>query len=426
MGFAENYFFRHSFLIPQIMESPPGLKSQAGLLRYIVVIPSYLEKDIVSTLSFLKKAQKPIGSIEVITLINYSETDTDENKKWSREQYNHLSIWCEKNSERAIQFRVILAGNLPEKHFGAGLARKIGMDLALKRFDEVYNPQGLILSLDADAEIEDNYFTAIEETIDSHTDFGGCIINFAHALEGNEFGTQVYEAIVKYELYLRYYKHILNHIGFPFARYTIGSCFGIKALVYLRHGGMNRKKAGEDFYFLNKVLPHENFVDICNTCVHPSSRPSLRAAFGTGRVIHDYIHSRQQEFLTFHPEAFYELAKLFAAVDQLYSSEAKKTSSIFSNWSKALQKFLIENHFEEKVNEIQTNTANPDSFRKRFFLWFNGFRVVKYLNYVHRNYYTKIPVRHAVTNLLTRMNKVVTSKDERYLLKYLRKLDSVS
>jgi len=418
MGFAQNYFFRHTFLLPRITEP------LSGLLRYIVVIPSYLEQDLISTLISLKQADKPKGYVEILIIINFSESDSDDDKKRSIEQHLYFREWCKDNSESTIKFICILAGNLPKKHAGAGLARKIGMDLALKRFDQINRPEGLILSLDADTQVKNNYFTAIVEEIDSGNQFGGCIIKFEHILEGDKYSEKVYKAVIRYELHVRYYRNILHYIGFPFAWYTIGSCFGIRARVYARHGGMNRKKAGEDFYFLHKLFPHEHFVNVNQTCVYPSPRPSLRVPFGTGPVIYKLINSADLNLLTYHPQAFYDLGKLFSAIDTLYSGDKEKIGKIVSGLSNTLKEFLFMNSFDQKLVEIQKNTAAPESFFKRFFLWFDGFRVVKYLNFVHRSHYKKIPVQQAASDFLMRMNKSAFVGNERELLESFRKLDS--
>ncbi len=420
MGFAENYFFRHSFLIPRIIEPLP----KAGLLRYIVVIPAYLEDNLIATLNSIVKAENPNGDVLVLIIINFSESDTQENKQYNLKQYNDLSGWCSSHSGRNILFRAILADNLPKKHAGAGLARKIGMDIALYHFNGADNPDGMILSLDADALIEKNYFTAIGESMFSASKrAGGCIIRFAHTIEGDTFSGEIYDAIVSYELHLRYYKNILQHIGFPFARYTIGSCFGMRADVYNRHGGMNRKKGGEDFYFLNKLFPHERFVEINETCINLSPRPSLRVPFGTGPVVHQLIHSDCKEMLTYNPQAFYDLEKLFVSVDDLFTDNIRRVDSLFSEFSIVLKDFLIENSFSAKIREIRRNTAAIESFRKRFYLWFDGFRVVKYLNFAHREKYQKVPVQQAVLTLLEKMKRKFSNGNERYLLDYFRRLD---
>ena len=417
-GFADSYFLKHTFLIPQITEPP------AGLLCYCVVIPAYMEENLVITLNGLKKADKPKGDIEVLTVINFSESDTKENKLWSIKQYNDLTEWSKNHLDSRIRFWIILADDLPKKHAGAGLARKIGMDLALQRFNRINNSNGIILSLDADTQIEDNYFTAIETYFTGMPDAGGCIIRFAHSFNEDFISEDIKKAITGYELHLRYYKNILHHIGFPFARYTIGSCFGVRAGVYARYGGMNKKKAGEDFYFLHKLFPHETFIEVNNTCVHPSSRPSLRVPFGTGPVIHKMMNSGSNELLTYHPQAFYDLKKFLESVDTWYGNGPEKLRYLLEDFSDAIKEFLLNSSFLEKMEEIRQNTATVSAFRKRFFLWFNGFRVVKYLNCVHSKYYTKIPVRQAVLNFLSHMGKNIEDTGEYNLLIYLREIDS--
>ncbi len=57
-------------------------------------------------------------------------------------------------------------------------------------------------------------------------------------------------------------------------------------------------------------------------------------------------------------------------------------------------------HVEKKLDEVNRNTANRSMFVKRFFQWFNGFMVVKYLNNSHQDHYTKIPVEEGAGTLL--------------------------
>ena len=421
MGFAGNYFLRHTFLIPQITEPP------SGLLSYCVVIPSYLEDDLISTLNDLKLADKPTEDIEVIIVINFSESDSEENKKKNLDQYHELVGWSKSFSNKRLRFWAVLAADLPEKHAGAGLARKIGMDCALHRFDQINRPGGWILSLDADTKVEKNYFTAIEKKVNqSDEDSGVCVIRFAHSPDEDTSRDDIKKAIISYELHLRYYKNILQTIGFPYARYTIGSCFGVKACVYARHGGMNRRKAGEDFYFLNKLFPHEKIVEVKETCVHPSSRPSQRAPFGTGPVIHKMVSSGSKELLTYNPQAFFDLKKLLISVDSWFNIEPEKMKLITKEYSEALQEFLMINSFLDKIKEIRYNTASVRAFHKRFFLWFDGFRVVKYLNFTHRNHYAKIPVQKAVLEFLAYIGEDAGDSDEYNLLLYLRERDSVT
>lgn len=417
MSFTDTYFEKHRFLMPQI-KAPPS----RGLC-YVVVIPAYLEDKLFETLNSLKNTISIDGIIEVLIVINYPETDTPENKTANLSIYNSLLTWCNKNSNSLLQFYPILASDLPVKHAGAGLARKIGMDEALYRFGLIDNPQGIILSLDADSYVDSDYFTAISHEFQAVTTYGGCIMRFAHPIDGNDFAGNVYNAIILYELHLRYYKHALKLSGFPYAYYTIGSCFGIRAGFYARQGGMNRRKAGEDFYFLNKFFPHQSFCEIKGTCVHPSPRPSLRVPFGTGPVIQQLIDSDKMQYLTYNLRAFIDLKSLFGSISELYSISDSNFDYYLGNMSESLKTFLIQNDFAVKLKEIRKNTASESAFYKRFFLWFDGFKVVKFLNISHKKYYQKIDIIEAVKKLLTIQDSSNLTEDPGSLLLYLREMD---
>jgi hypothetical protein len=418
MSFTDRYFQKHRFLMPQI-KAPPSRG-----LRYVVVIPAYLEENVIDTLTSLKNAIAVEGAIEVLVVINYSESDTPYNKAENQNNYNNLLQWCDVNSSASLRFFALLAPDLPAKHAGAGLARKIGMDEALYRFGLVNNSQGIMLSLDADTQIDINYFSAISKEFHSALDAGGCILRFAHPIDGTDFSERVYKAIALYELHLRYYRYALKLSGFPYTYYTIGSCFGVRADFYAQQGGMNRRKAGEDFYFLNKLFPHRAFCEIRDTCVYPSPRPSSRVPFGTGPVVQQLIGSDKMQYLTYNLQAFIDLQALFENIVSLYKMEDDAFDQFYARLPESIRNFLPKNEVREKWNEIKRNTASAESFYKRFFLWFDGFKVVKFLNFAHPKYYQKADVSKAVITLLSLMNITGFNEDPRSLLLFLRELDN--
>lgn len=417
MNFAERYFQKYSYKIPQIKEPP------SGLLRFIAVIPAYLEDDIFNTLNSLKYADKPEDKLEVIVVVNFSEEDSKENKNKNLQIYKQLLDWCLLNSDNAIRFFSILADNLPKKHAGVGLARKIGMDEAVARFGLIDNANGIILSLDADAIVGANYFTSLEQILLSDDKIGAYIYQFAHDLEGQEYSKDIYNAVAEYELYLRYYKHILDYSGFPYSNYTIGSCFGVRADIYTSQGGMNRRQAGEDFYFLNKVFPNAKLIEITNSCISLSARPSARVPFGTGTAITKLSQQIEKVYETYIPQAFIDLKYLFDALDQLYENSSESEDDLLKTLAQPMREFLIEQKFYAKIAEIKRNTSSLNSFKKRFFTWFDGFKVVKYLNYAQSTYYRKIPVTDAVTIFFGKIDFSFNSSDVRSLLNLFRKLD---
>lgn len=394
MKFADSYLTKSQLFIQHIQEPP------SGLLQFIVVIPAYLEDKILATLDSIENAAEPECITEILIVVNYSESDSEENKQINLKIYNELVEWCSNHSSSHRSYYPILAHDLPKKHAGVGMARKIGMDEALYRFNAIENPQGLILSLDADVILDHNYFLAIENKMADKERFRGFIPYFEHTANGSEFSSWVYDAIMQYELHLRYYKHILKYIGFPYSNYTIGSCFGVRAEFYSQQGGMNRRQAGEDFYFLNKLFPHGEFAEITETCVHPSPRPSLRVPFGTGASVTKIITKNKHVYKTYSPSAFYDLKQVFCSIESLYACESGKLNKIFKNWPFTIQEFLNENIFIQKLEEIRSNCGSSESFYKRFYYWFDGFKVVKYLNFTHEKYYSKVPVVKAVRDFL--------------------------
>jgi len=339
-GFANSYLSKQTPVIPYIQEPP------SGLLHFVVVIPAYLEDKTVSTLISLRNTLQPKGNVEVIVLVNYRKNDSPENKNKSIDSHKELEKWCSVNSKEEMKFFTLIAPDLPIKHAGAGMARKTGMDQALHRFNSIGLSQGIILSLDADSIVDLNYFTAIEEKIYGINMFGGCLLYFQHPINGNEFSTEVYNAIIQYELHLRYYKHILKYAGFPYYQYTIGSCFGVIADFYARQGGMNKRKAGEDFYFLHKMFPHKPFAEINDTCVYPSPRPSMRVPFGTGATITQLLQNKKDKYLTYSPEAFFELKQFLSLVPKFNQMSRKQIEKEVASLPFSIKQFLEENDTE--------------------------------------------------------------------------------
>ncbi len=419
MSLIDHYFQRFFYPLPTIQEPPPGL------LSYIAVIPVYNEELLTDTLNSLHRTEVPFGkAVEILLIFNRPGNDSPGNKVLCERQFQQAKTWCCAHSTPQRGFQAIDAGDLPQKHAGPGLARKIGMDLALQRFNLRNNPQGFILSLDADTWVESNYFTALDEHLHKNPSTQLCLYHFEHPLCGHEFPEKVYQAVIQYELHLRYYKHILQQTGFPYANYTLGSGFGVRADVYALHGGMNRKKAGEDFYFLNKLFPHVKVANLATSCVTPSPRPSGRVVFGTGPVIRELMQMNQAEYLTYHPAAFNDLKIFFGLIPEFYQSYRIESSIALLPVS--LQHFLQEDSFSDKIQEIKANTSHVEAFIKRFYLWFDGFRVVKYLNHCHSSLYTKVPVVQACLQVFPTLGLEARSSKAGALLNALRERDRIS
>lgn len=416
MGFADLYLSKQKGFRPFFQELP------SSRLRYAVVIPAYREPHVIRSLESLHACMRPAFHAEIIIVVNRPENADEEVQSQTRQMIAEISEWIERHRDPAFQFLLMPEQVLPDRDAGVGLARKTGMDQAVSRFNALNFPSGMIICYDADSHCEPNYFTALESTLQLYPRTRGVNLYFEHPLEGDE-PLRIYQAIAGYELHLRYMNLFCRYTGFPFAFHTIGSCFGVRAETYAREGGMNRRKAGEDFYFLHKVIPLGEFREINTTCVSPSPRISDRVPFGTGAAMTRAMEPGNPEMLTYHPDCYLGLKTLFDQVPDLYR-QPLNYSAMMQELPESVSSYLEEIGGEEAIREIRDNAASPGAFISRFYRWFNAFRIIKYLNYATRKYYGQIEVREAAETYL-HISRNAEKPPERVeeMLRLFRKLE---
>lgn len=404
-----SYLEKQAFCEKQITEHPlPGL----GM---VIVIPCHNEPHLLKTMNALAACTLPKCKVEVIVVINAAENSSEEIIKVNTFTEIELERWIIKNERAPLRYFYITNNALPAKDAGVGLARKIGMDEAVRRFDTVENENGVIVCLDADCTVETNYLTALENHFLLHSAATGCSVYFEHPLEGDEFAPEVYEGIVCYELFLRYYNCALRFSGYPFAWHTIGSSMAVRTKIYQQQGGMNKRKAGEDFYFLTKLFPLGGFTELNNTTVFPSPRPSERVPFGTGKAINKWLEEKINNLPTYHPKTFTDLAELVQLVPELYAIPADTILQKTQGLAPALLAFLADNDFKNKLKEINGNVKSKKQFINRFYRWFGNFMVLKFVHFARDNYYGQQSIEAAAKVLLEaagiEFSETITAKE---------------
>lgn len=410
MGFACDYLKYRSLFPPLIEEAPRG---DTGI---IVVIPSFNEPDIEIVLNSLKSCIVPPCGVEVVIIVNAPEGATPEQLDNNRLTVEAAIDWKKKTPDCFFRLYVRdVTGNEPPE-WGVGMARKTGMDEAVRRLDILGNPDGVILSLDADCTVGKNYFTEVFGSLLKKKERTGCSVFFEHPSEGDDFPSEVYRSVVLYELHLRYYFRALSMTGFPYVHHTVGSAIAVKALSYVRSGGMNRRQAGEDFYFIQKLVQTGGFFNLNSTTVYPSPRVSDRVPFGTGPAVAKMLNEGEGTFLSYNPAAFEDLGKLFGKTEPLYGLDTRGLRSFHRQLPDSLKSFIGPEEWQSRVTEIRNNTSGQQSFRKRFFSWFNMFKVVKYLNFVHDSHFEKKPVVWSASGLISSMGALYVPDDPAELL----------
>lgn len=413
MAFANKYFERFQAKKSIIKTKP------ANDLFLSVVIPVYDEPDLCKSLQSLKDCEMPKQSVEVIIVINSAENSNEDIILKNKQTYRKAKEFSIKNSNTSIQFYVLNYENLPKKFAGVGLARKIGMDEALQRFNYLNKADGLIAGFDADALVDKNYFIEIENYFNYNIKINGCSIDFQHPIECADYEINIIKNIINYELHLRYFVEALRFTNFPYAFHTIGSSFAVRADAYAKQGGMNRRKAGEDFYFLQKIIMLGNYGEINSTKVIPSPRISDRVPFGTGAAISKMLENNTNDFTTYSFDAFILLKSFFEKMPDFYKSFSYNKLPI------EIKSFLKLNNFENDYIKIKKNSPTINVFTKRFYDWFNAFRIIKFLNFAHEDFYKRTNVKSEAIELLQTYHPIIQiPKTEKDLLIIYRNIQT--
>lgn len=361
-------------------------------LGLCVVIPAKDEGgNLIASLESLAHCEPPDIAVEVTVVINTSESDLPDTVAANRKDAETVRQWAAERNQAALSFHLLEAHDLPRKHAGVGLARKIGMDEACRRLESVGCPEGVIACFDADSSCDPNYLSALCSHFSGNPKCQAASVYFEHPLEGEEFPSDVYEAIADYELHLRTYINAQRYAGFPHAVQTIGSSMAVRCNAYQDQNGMNRRQAGEDFYFLHKFTPLGQVRELHTTRVIPSPRRSHRVPFGTGKAVGDLLDSGGS-CLTYSPESFQDLRHFLESVGRgEYDPEG---------YPRSVQSFLSTLPFRNRIDEIEANVNSLDAFQTRFFRWFNAFLVMKFLHHARDHHHPDVPVTEAARWLL--------------------------
>jgi glycosyltransferase involved in cell wall biosynthesis len=378
--FANSYISKNQ-IIPFIQSSPDPR------VEIIIVIPCLNEPDIIQTLESLLKSIPPDSPVEVIVIINHSITENSDIKESNLKTRKKIDQWVSSNSACFLHVFPVGPLDLPEKWAGAGLARKKGMDEAIIRFNKIGKPHGIIVSLDSDTVVAENYLIEIQRHFADNPDHIAATIMFEHRKQN--LSDKLKEGIILYENYLHYYKNALKFTGFPYAMYTVGSAFAVTADAYVRRGGMTRRKGAEEFYFLQKLAHQGKIGEIAATKVFPSSRTSERAPFGTGQMMKKWMEGKEDLSLVVSFQAFVDLKLFFLKKDSLFKINKQDFDAFLDLLPVPVSDFLKADDFWTIIEELNKNCSDIHSFQTRFFHLFDAFKVHKYMNYVHLHHFRK-------------------------------------
>lgn len=160
------------------------------------------------------------------------------------------------------------------------------------------------VSLDADTRCAPGYLTAVAELFAGDATVDALSAPYRHPEPAEPRAAR---ALLRYELYMRYYQLNLWRIGSPFAFTALGSNLAFRGRAYRRAGGFPVRSAGEDFYLLQQLCKTGVVAVWLPVGVVPAARVSQRVPFGTGPVLAQPDLALQETRFPFYDPAHFDL-----------------------------------------------------------------------------------------------------------------------
>ena len=355
---------REQDFLKYLRRNPGPELPELARFAHAVVIPAYREREELPAVLDSLARNKQAESVAVIVVVNHP---AGSRAAQSLELLEHLRL------RRQPRLFTLYA---PDLTGGVGEARKAGMDCFVRsrRFGELDGC--FIFSLDADSPVAENYFSTVIPALDASPTAPGTVIGIRHRPAENEVQEQ---AVRAYERYLFRYAEKLSAAGSPYGFVSIGSGFAVRTSAYVKAGGMRKKKAGEDFYFLQELAKQGPPLKIAETLVFPSPRLSARVPFGTGQAVKNLLGGGALDEI---PDfAFEKLAELLAdanSPDGFLSDPAQTPPGDTAGFFEAEK-------FGTAWRSILANTPPLHEAKlKAFHRWFDGLKTLRFLHALQR------------------------------------------
>ncbi len=249
------------------------------------------------------------------------------------------------------------------KRHGVGWARKSVMD----QIDKEASPGDIMVSLDADTVISDDYLLSIAMNFRRHSDAVALSVPYFHNLVGN---MRANRAMLRYEIYMRHYFLNLARIGSPYAFTALGSAMALPVWAYRAIGGMTPKLSGEDFYFLQKLRKFGTVLLWNEEIVYPEARFSDRVFFGTGPAMIRGDAGDWNSYPVYPMALFDKIAETYQMLPELYLKTNLTAITAF---------MVLVSGEQDPWQPLRLNHKDFGHFARAFHEKFDGLRLLQFL-----------------------------------------------
>lgn len=329
-----------------------------------VALPIFNEAESIDQILSCLKLQK-FSRFEIVACVNQYDSLWQKSGKKSICEDNHKCMELLKG-EKSLNIHIIdrstKGKGWPAKKGGVGWARKTIMDYIVTISDK----DDIIVSIDADTYYPPDYLTALFNYFACNPKSGGLAIPYYHKLT-NDFTDRL---ILRYEIYMRYYLLNMIRINNPYSYTALGSAMAFPVWAYCKVGGLTPVPAGEDFYFLQKLVKSMSIGLFCPSVAYPSPRMSDRVIFGTGPALIKGNTGNWDSYPHYHYSFFDQVEKTYNLFSQLY----------LENIEMPMDEFLIQQYGTKNIWEpLRKNYKDQKNFERACINKVDGLRILQFL-----------------------------------------------
>jgi hypothetical protein len=340
----------------------------AGIYRKIwIALPAMDEMDYLPAF-FRCLGNQSFSDFSLVVNVNQPESWWADPQKRTVCENNLLSLeYLESQNEFSIETIDCSSPGrgMTGKQTGVGWARKIAMD----RVSALAAENDIVISLDADTTFKADYFKSVLENFNRKSGAVALSVPYYHLLTGDE---EKDRAILRYEIYMRYYAINLWRIGNPFHFTAIGSAIALPVKAYRAIGGITPHKSGEDFYFLLKLQKYGEVISWNPEKVYPAARYSDRVGFGTGPAMIKGRAGEWSSYPIYHYSFFDEIQKTTDLFSTLYEKDTNTP----------VDQFIAEKFRAEPVwHRLRENYKTKKNFIRACHHKIDAFRILQFLKW---------------------------------------------
>ena len=393
----ERYLQRRTLNDRWALQGLPGPERHS-----VVVIPALGEfPGILDTLGDLARCPGSDDTLAIVVVNNRSPAQASaDDIAGNRQTLASLQEW----DQQLLNVTWIDASSpgleLPEKE-GVGLARKIGLDWGLQILATQDRLQVPLVCLDGDTRVDEGYLAALDGFFANPSRWAG-ILPYAHPITGDR---REQAAILCYEFFLRYHALQLAWAASPYGYHAIGSAMACTPTAYAAISGMNRRQAGEDFYFLQQLAKTGAVEVVPGTIVRPSGRASHRVPFGTGRRVQRFLAGQQEEYQLYHPDSYAVIRDWLAVAVAHGGRDSIALLSAAGSIHGELRDFLAGQNFAQAWDRMRAQAASDEALTAQFHRWFDGLRTVQCIHHLRDTVWPDTPMFAAMDVLLQRLQR---------------------